>query len=85
MAHENAEMTQHAHALVLNMGTLDDHWLRQMEAIGQAANRRNIPVVLDPVGAGATRYRTGKKLILSVQRKDTLSLTSALQNRLYGY
>lgn len=65
MAHENAEMTQHAHALVLNMGTLDDHWLRQMEAIGQAANRLNIPVVLDPVGAGATQYRTGKRSSLA--------------------
>jgi hydroxyethylthiazole kinase len=60
MAHENGEMIQHAQALVLNMGTLDDYWLQQMKAIGQKANVRGVPVVFDPVGAGATHYRTGR-------------------------
>lgn len=61
MAHakeEVAEMAGGADALVLNMGTL---WPAQVEAMliaGHRANDRDIPVVLDPVGAGATQLRT---------------------------
>jgi hydroxyethylthiazole kinase len=47
-----------AGALVLNIGTLSPHWVDAMLLAGKAANERGIPVVLDPVGAGATRYRT---------------------------
>src|SRR5205085_5361520 len=47
-----------AGALVLNIGTLSPHWVDAMLAAGRAANARGIPVVLDPVGAGATTYRT---------------------------
>ncbi len=61
MAHapqEVEEMVNSAHALVLNIGTL---WADQIEAMllaGSRANARGIPIVLDPVGAGATRFRT---------------------------
>jgi hydroxyethylthiazole kinase len=61
MAHaleEVEEMVVHARALVLNIGTLSPPWVDAMLAAGKAANARGIPVVLDPVGAGATRYRT---------------------------
>jgi hydroxyethylthiazole kinase len=61
MAHareEVEEMTGLAGALVINIGTLSPHWIEAMLAAGKAANARGIPVVLDPVGAGATRYRT---------------------------
>ena len=61
MAHwvsEMEEMTAIAGALVLNIGTLDDIWIDGMLAAGKAAMRREIPVVLDPVGAGATSQRT---------------------------
>jgi hydroxyethylthiazole kinase len=51
---------------VLNIGTLSPPWVEAMVAAGRAANAREIPVVLDPVGAGATRYRTDTtKRILS--------------------
>jgi len=43
---------------VLNIGTLSEPWVESMLLAGQAANARGIPVVLDPVGAGATSYRT---------------------------
>jgi len=61
MAHarpEVEEMASAANALVLNLGTL---WPEQVEAMllaGRRANTRGIPIVLDPVGAGATRFRT---------------------------
>jgi hydroxyethylthiazole kinase len=47
-----------AGALVLNIGTLSPHWVEAMLAAGKAANAGGVPVVLDPVGAGATHYRT---------------------------
>jgi len=61
MAHapeEVEEMVGLAGALVLNIGTLSSHWIEAMLAAGWAANQRGVPVVLDPVGAGATAYRT---------------------------
>jgi hydroxyethylthiazole kinase len=61
MAHapqEVEEMASAAGALVLNIGTLSDHWIEAMLIAGAAANRAGAPVVLDPVGAGATEYRT---------------------------
>ncbi|NOY81312.1 MAG: hydroxyethylthiazole kinase [Kiritimatiellaeota bacterium] len=61
MAHapqEVAAMVGLADALVLNIGTLDAAWIESMLLAGLAANAKGIPVVLDPVGAGATRYRT---------------------------
>ena len=60
-----------AGALVLNIGTLSPPWVEAMLAAGRAANARGIPVVLDPVGAGATRYRTETaKRILDERRRD---------------
>ena len=61
MAHareEVEEMVALAGALVLNIGTLSPPWVEAMRLAGAAANRRGVPVVLDPVGAGATTYRT---------------------------
>ena len=61
MAHaqeEVEEMVGLAGALAINIGTLSPHWVDAMLAAGRAANARGVPIVLDPVGAGATRYRT---------------------------
>jgi hydroxyethylthiazole kinase len=58
MAHapqEVEEMAAVAGALVLNIGTLSEHWVEAMLLAGKATSA---PIVLDPVGAGATRYRT---------------------------
>ena len=61
MAHareEVEEMVGLAAALVINIGTLSPHWVEAMLLAGRQANERGIPVVVDPVGAGATAYRT---------------------------
>ena len=61
MAHareEVEEMVGLAGALAINIGTLSPTWVDAMLAAGKAANERGTPVVLDPVGAGATTYRT---------------------------
>jgi hydroxyethylthiazole kinase len=61
MAHaqeEVAEMAGLAGAVVLNIGTLSPSWITAMRIAGAAANGKGTPVILDPVGAGATAYRT---------------------------
>jgi hydroxyethylthiazole kinase len=61
MAHaleEVEDMTGLASALVINIGTLSPEWVAAMHKAALRARTRGIPVVLDPVGAGATKYRT---------------------------
>jgi len=61
MAHAREEveaMEDLASALCINIGTLDPPQVEAMLLAGRRANERGIPVVLDPVGAGATAYRT---------------------------
>src|SRR5690554_6481815 len=55
---EVAEMVAAAGALVLNIGTLSAAQVEAMLIAGRRANELGIPVVLDPVGVGATRLRT---------------------------
>ncbi len=66
---EVEEMVKLAGALVLNIGTLTPDWVDAMSLAGKHANEHNIPVVLDPVGAGATTLRTNssKRLLSEVQ------------------
>lgn len=61
MAHarqEVAEMARLAGALVLNIGTLSGPWIEAMHAAAAAARAAEVPIILDPVGAGATTLRT---------------------------
>jgi hydroxyethylthiazole kinase len=61
MAHaadEVEEMVALAGALVLNIGTLTEEWVESMIKAGRKAAACNIPVILDPVGSGATALRT---------------------------
>jgi len=61
MAHAEEEveaMVGIASALVVNIGTLSGPWIRAMFQAVHTAKARGIPIVLDPVGAGATPYRT---------------------------
>jgi len=52
------EMVSLAGALVLNIGTLTPQWVEAMLRAGKKANALKVPIVLDPVGSGATRLRT---------------------------
>ena len=68
MAHalnEVEEMVSLAAALVINIGTLNDDWIAAMERAMLFAKQLNKPIIFDPVGAGATTYRTKttKKLL----------------------
>jgi len=54
---EMEEAASNADALVLNIGTLNNQIVESMLTAGKAANKNEIPVILDPVGVGATSYR----------------------------
>ena len=68
MAHASNEvedMVSFAGALVLNIGTLTDEWIASMIKAGKKATALSKPIILDPVGSGATALRThsAKKII----------------------
>ena len=74
MAHapeEVEEMVSFAGALVLNIGTLTQPWVEAMLKAGRKANELGIPIVLDPVGSGATAFRTATAMKLT----DALSIS----------
>ncbi len=55
---EVEDIVSGADAVVLNLGTPDPSRVKAMLLAGRCANRLGRPVVLDPVGAGASRFRT---------------------------
>lgn len=65
---EAGDMASIADALVLNIGTLTSPQVKAMIKAGKAANAAGVPVVFDPVGAGATPFRneTAKKILSEV-------------------
>jgi len=72
-AHEEvADMAGIAQALVLNIGTLEPYWIDSMQQALVIASGRGIPVVLDPVGAGATAYRDDSIARLLAQANPTV-------------
>ena len=75
MAHapeEVEEMVGIASALVINIGTLSREWIAAMELAMCAAAKKGIPIVFDPVGAGATTYRTQTCLDLLQKTAPTI-------------
>lgn len=75
MAHaleEVEEMVAMSDALVLNPGTLSPQWVEAMLLAGRRARADGKPVVLDPVGAGATKYRTEVNLQLLAEVGPTI-------------
>ncbi len=61
MAHaveEMADMTAIASSLVINIGTLDSRWVEGIMAACSSMKKLGRPIVFDPVGSGATPYRT---------------------------
>ena len=66
---EAADITRISSALVLNMGTLNRHTIASMLAAGQSADEAGVPVIFDPVGAGASilRNETAFRLLNEVK------------------
>jgi len=57
-ASEVEDIVSISSALVLNIGTLNERTVNSMLIAGKKANELNIPVIFDPVGAGASKFRT---------------------------
>lgn len=66
---EMDELTAICQALVINIGTLTENQVKAMLKAGISANKNKIPVVLDPVGVGATTFRqeTVKTLLSEIK------------------
>lgn len=67
--HDVEDIVSISKALVINIGTLNERTIASMILAGKKANALHIPVILDPVGAGASAYRneTTKKIIEEVK------------------
>lgn len=71
-AEEMEEITKLSSALVLNIGTLSKAWIASMHKALEIAAANAIPVVVDPVGAGASRLRTLTALDLLEKSENAL-------------
>ena len=69
---EVEEFVSISHALVVNIGTLSPEWVKAMHRAADRAGSLKKPWVLDPVGAGATRYRTDTARELSVRHPTVI-------------
>jgi hydroxyethylthiazole kinase len=69
---EAGDFARISNALVINIGTLSAPWVRGMRAAVSAAADRSVPWVLDPVGAGATPYRTDVARELAALRPSVI-------------
>jgi hydroxyethylthiazole kinase len=88
MAHskeESADMASMASALVLNIGTLTPPLVESMKLAAKAANKKQIPIVLDAVGVGATSLRDEKAFeLLDRARIDIIKGNSSEIAKLAG-
>ncbi|ULT59198.1 hydroxyethylthiazole kinase [Neobacillus drentensis] len=81
---EVADMAKIASSLVLNIGTLNSENVTSMIIAGKAANEHGVPVIFDPVGAGATPYRTEtahkimKEVKISVVRGNAAEIANVI-------
>jgi hydroxyethylthiazole kinase len=66
---EMAELVAISGALVVNLGTIAPEYLAAMDPAWAAADKAGVPVVLDPVGAGASTLRTATPLGLLARHK----------------
>lgn len=78
---EVTEIAALSNALLLNMGTPKENATAAMEKAGLEANRLNLPVIFDPVGIGASRYRTEAALSLLRNVKATVIRGNASELR----
>lgn len=69
---EVTEVVSSAEGLLINIGTINDCTMKSMLVAGMKANELDIPVVLDPVGAGATDYR--KEAVLRLLKEIKFKL-----------
>ena len=75
------DITSICGGLNINIGTLNQNTIPSMFAAGKKANELGHPVVLDPVGAGASALRTQTALKLLEEVKFTVVRSGATSRR----
>ena len=70
--HEVEDVTSICSSLVLNLGTLEERTIPAMEAAGRKAAGLGLPVILDPVGVTASRFR--RQTAIDIIRKTSPSV-----------
>lgn len=82
---EVADMVSIAGALLLNIGTVNTRTAKAMLVAGKKANESGVPVLLDPVGVGATPYRKSVVMeILHQVKIDVLRCNEGELASIYG-
>lgn len=89
---EVEEMVSQASSLVINLGTLNPRTVQAIRLAGKKANERGIPVILDPVGVGATDFRAktaqeiirGLKLAVIRGNLSEIKVLAGLRARMRG-
>lgn len=66
---EVEEIASISSAVVLNMGVISDGMVESMILAGKSANKNNVPVIFDPVGAGVANFRneSAEKILSEVK------------------
>ncbi|KTD67244.1 MULTISPECIES: hydroxyethylthiazole kinase [Legionella] len=77
---EVAELLNLAKAVVINLGKLDKAFVKLSNHICTIANQMNIPIILDPVGTGASRYRTD--VATNIIKKHQISIIRGYPNEI---
>ena len=86
---EIAQLMENVDSLVVNIGTLKDEFIKLVLLVIEIANAKGVTIVLDPVGAGASKYRTdfalsiidkAHDLILRCNAAEAISLNSLTIN-----
>jgi len=88
MAHaidEVEEMVGIANALVINIGTLSRPWIDSMVKAARTAKKRGIPIILDPVGVGATKFRTDTATNILAEAPATIIRGNASEVRALSF
>ena len=71
-SNEMDDLLHLANAVVINLGTLNEQFITRCKHACDLANQLGKPLILDPVGAGASRYRTETCLQLLAEHRFTM-------------
>lgn len=79
---EVEDMVKLADSLVINIGTINDAVFESIIVASKAANKKGIPVILDPVGVGATSFR--EKIARELLTRVSISIIRGNASEVYA-
>ena len=69
---EMEELVSASSSLLINIGTLDEYIIQAIMLALKTAKREGIPILLDPVGSGATKLRTDVALAIAKEGVEVI-------------